>query len=319
MAQSEDRIDRGSTRDLVIDVKGLAKTYGSVRALDDLSLRIPAGGIVGFLGPNGAGKTTLLEILEGLRTPSAGRVSVLGLDPARDGHALRERIGVQLQSTALPQDLTAIETLKLFAAFFRRPLDPNEVLAQAGLEEKAKSRTRALSGGQLRRLAIATALINDPELVFLDEPTSGLDPVARRRLFGTIEGLQAAGRTVLLTTHSLEEAEQLCDRVIILRRGEIVADAAPLELASRAGGESTVLLAVDGPFDDALLRAAGAERRAREGDHMRFSTRDPTAFVIALGQALESSGTRILDVSMTRPGLEALYLDLVGDDSERSS
>ena len=303
----------------IVEVRGLRKDYGSVRALDDLSLEISAGGIIGFLGPNGAGKTTFLEILEGLRTPTAGQVSVLGFDPARDGHALRERIGVQLQSTSLPQDLTSLETLKLFAAFFRNPLDPAEVLAQAGLEEKAKSRTRTLSGGQLRRLAIATALINDPELVFLDEPTSGLDPVARRRLFDTIEGLQAAGRTVLLTTHSLEEAEQLCDRVIILRRGAIVADSTPLELASQARGASTVLLTVDGPFDDALLRAAGAERRPQEGDHMRFSTHDPTALIIALGQALDTSGARILDVSMTRPGLEALYLDLMGEDVEGKS
>lgn len=303
----------------VVDVQGLRKTYGSVRALDDVSLRIAAGGIVGLLGPNGAGKTTLLEILEGLRTPSAGRVSVLGFDPARDGHALRERIGVQLQSTALPQDLTAIETLRLFAAFFRRSRDPDEVLAQAGLEEKAKSRTRTLSGGQLRRLAIATALINDPDLVFLDEPTSGLDPVARRQLFGTIEGLRSAGRTIVLTTHSLEEAEALCDRVVILRRGAIVADATPVELASQAQGASTVLLSVEGPFDDAPLRGAGAQRQDREGDAMRFTTEDPGALVIALGKALESTGATLLDISMTRPGLEALYLDLMRDEGEETS
>jgi ABC-2 type transport system ATP-binding protein len=271
------------------------------------------------LGPNGAGKTTLVETLEGLRTPTAGRVSVLGLDPTKHARALYHRLGVQLQDTALPQDLTPLETLRLFGAFFHRSLAPEEVLERLGLADKARSRNRVLSGGQQRRLAIALALINDPELILLDEPTSSLDPGARRALLASISGLREMGRTVILTTHSLEEAEQLCDRVIILKRGEVVADGSPFELTTRSAGISTIWLAVEGDFDPGPLLRAGATDEGRDGEYFRFKTPAPTAAILALGDCLGGPDTKILDVRMKRPGLEAFYLELVGEgEGERT-
>jgi ABC-2 type transport system ATP-binding protein len=297
---------------VIVEVQDLVKDYGEVQALRGIGLKIEAGGIVGLLGPNGAGKTTLVEILEGLRTPTSGRVSVLGFDPAREPRALRERLGVQLQSIALPQDLNPLETLVLFAGFFGRSLPPRKVLERVGLADRARSRNRTLSGGQMRRLAIGVALVSDPELVILDEPTSGLDPVARRELHAQIRDLRAAGRTVLLTTHAIDEAEELCDRVILLKDGTVVADGTPFELVSRAGGTSTLWIAVEGELDPAPLLAAGAVAQGREGDYHRFQTPDPTAAILALGDLLRDRRVTLVDLRMKRPDLENVYLDLMG-------
>ncbi|HZF13043.1 MAG TPA: ABC transporter ATP-binding protein [Thermoanaerobaculia bacterium] len=296
---------------LIIEVFDLVKDYGEVRALRGLRLGIERGGIVGLLGPNGAGKTTLVEILEGLRTPTSGRVSVLGFDPTREPRALRERLGVQLQSTALPPELSPIETLSLFAAFFGRSLPPRGVLEQVGLADKARSRNRSLSGGQQRRLAIGIALVSDPELVILDEPTSGLDPLARREVHARIRDLREAGRTVLLTTHQIDEAEALCDRVILLKDGVVVADGTPFELVSRAGGSSILWIAVEGELAFAPLLAVGAVAQGREGAYHRFSTPDPTAAILALGELLREQKTTLVDLRMKRPDLEDVYLDLM--------
>lgn len=298
---------------MVVEIENLSKTYGSVRALRDVSLEIGEGQVVALLGPNGAGKTTLVETLEGLRRPSSGRVSVLGFDPLRQGRRLREELGVQLQETALPEELTPLETLRLFGAFYRRSLPPGEVLERVGLSAAGDRRNHTLSGGQKRRLAIAMALIHEPRLLVLDEPTSGLDPLARRRVHEHIEGLRAARRTVLLATHHVEEAEKLCDRVILLRSGEVVADGSPFELVSRAGGSSTLWLSVEGDLDLGELLRAGAEERGHEGGYLRLSTPDPTATILALGKALESRGAKLLDIRMRRPGLEQVYLELFGD------
>jgi ABC-2 type transport system ATP-binding protein len=213
-----------------IEVEHLIKRYPDITAVDDVSFSVATGEIFGLLGPNGAGKTTTTEIIEGLRQADSGSVRVLGLDAQRRNDAIKQRIGVQLQTTALYQKLTVREIIALFGSFFAHALPPDEVIALVALQEKAATRTKQLSGGQRQRLAVAIALVNDPELVFLDEPTTGLDPHARRRMWEVIANLRARGRTVFLTTHSMEEAERLCDRVAVMDRGKIIALGTPLEL-----------------------------------------------------------------------------------------
>ncbi len=296
----------------MIEIEGLYKSYGETRALNGVTLSITPGGIVGLLGPNGAGKTTLVEIIEGLRPPGSGRVSVLGFDPTATPRELRERIGAQLQSAPLPQDLTPTETLRVFGALYRRHRHADDILASVGLVAKAKTRNRHLSGGQKRRLAIAMALVNDPELIVLDEPTSGLDPVARREIHRLISDLRSAGRTVLLTTHYIEEAEELCDRVIILRSGEVVADDTPFELVAEAAGASSLWIASEGELDTARLVASGAIDEGRDGRYLRFKTTDPTSAILALGEILREGQASITDIRMKRPGLEDVYLELMG-------
>ena len=301
--------------DTVISVEGLRKSYGAVEALRGIDLSIARGGLVGLLGPNGAGKTTLIETLEGLRTPTAGRVSVLGLDPASAPRAVRERIGVQLQTTTLQADLTAREILRMYGALYRRTRPANDVLASVGLSEKSGARTSSLSGGQRQRLALGLALLHDPEIVLLDEPTTGLDPAARRGLHDIVRNLGAEGRTVLLTTHYIEEAETLCDRVVVLAAGRIVADGTPFELLQRASGETTLWIAAEGPFAPEPLLAAGCSLAARENDHWRFTTRNPAAAVVALGDLLRGGECRLTDLRMRRPTLEDVYLELVGPEA----
>jgi ABC-2 type transport system ATP-binding protein len=300
--------------DAVISVEGLRKNYGPVEALRGIDLSFRRGGLVGILGPNGAGKTTLVETIEGLRTPTAGRVTVLGLDPAAQPRAVKERVGVQLQTTMLQTELTALEVLKLYAALYRKARAPGEVLASVGLAEKASARVGALSGGQRQRLALALALVHDPEILLLDEPTTGLDPAARRALHDVVRRLSAEGKTVILTTHYIEEAEALCDRVVVVRAGRIVADGTPLDLLRLASGVSTFWIAADGPFDPAPLLGAGCVLAEREKDHLRFTTHDPTAAVLALGDLLRAPGVRLTDLRMRRPTLEDVYLELVGPE-----
>ena len=296
-----------------IRTRQLTKTYGTTEALCGVDLDIEPGGIIGLLGPNGAGKTTLVEILEGLREPTAGEVSVMGFDPTRDSIALRQQIGAQLQATHIPDDLTAFEVLRLFASFYERSLPVDDVLEQVNLKEKARELTRNLSGGQKQRLAIGMALIHDPALLIFDEPTSGLDPAARRQLHEIILELKRRGRTILFTTHYIEEAEKLCDRVIILNRGLVVADGAPLELVASSEGKSTIFLKIEGSFDPAPLLAVGAEEQERRGSHYRFIAADPTAVIVALGDVLRSQHVTLTDMNMHRPTLEDFYLEMVDD------
>jgi ABC-2 type transport system ATP-binding protein len=301
---------------MIIETRALKRVYGSTVALNGVDLCIEAGGIVGLLGPNGAGKTTLVEILEGLRTPSSGEVSVLGLDPAKQGRVLKERIGAQLQSTTIPIDLTPFEVLRLYASFYERSLPIEQVLQIVNLESKAKDLTRTLSGGQKQRLALGMALIHEPELLIFDEPTSGLDPAARRRLHDIVLDLKSQGRTILLTTHYIEEAEKLCDRVVMIRSGEVVADGSPFELVGRAGGKSTIWIDVEGEMDPTPLLVGGAEDQGRQGNHHKFTTADPAATIVALGQVLHTQGVTLTDLRMRRPTLEDVYLELMGDPED---
>jgi len=298
---------------MVIQAEGLRKQYADAVALKSIDLKIEDGGAVGLLGPNGAGKTTLVEICEGLRAPTSGRVSVLGMDPTGNPQALKERLGVQLQSTSIAPDLTPVETLSLYKSFYRKSLPVGEVLERVGLAEKAKSKTRDLSGGQKQRLALAMALVNDPELIILDEPTTGLDPAARRGVHDIVREIKKRGRTVILTTHYIEEAEMLCDRVVMIRAGEIVADGTPFELIGRAAGASTIWIAVDGALDPTSLLNAGAQPQGREGEHHRFTTKNPTAAILALGEMLKAQNLTLTDLRMKRPTLEDVYLELVGE------
>jgi ABC-2 type transport system ATP-binding protein len=307
----------------MIEVRALTKSYGQLRALDGIDLSIDAAGqIIGLLGPNGAGKTTFVEILEGLRTASSGSVSVLGLDPAHASGALRARIGVQLQATAFMQDLTVTETLKLYGALYPRTRAVGEALQRVDLVDKAKAVVRGLSGGQRQRLALAMAMLHDPDLYILDEPTSGLDPIARRQIHDILLSLKRDGRTVLLSSHYLDEIEALADRVIILAAGRIVADSTPLGLLTRAAGASTLWLEVTpsptglrgagtGGTDPARL-VPQATFEGREGSLLRYRTADPTAAIVGLADSLRASGAGLTDLRLKRPSLEDVYLQLVG-------
>ena len=295
-----------------IEVTSLRKSYGAAHALGGIDLSIAGQGqIVGLLGPNGAGKTTFVEILEGLRPRSSGTVSVLGLDPATAPGALRARIGVQLQSTAFMPDLTVTETLRLYAALYPRSLDAASVLARVDLSDKAKAMVRGLSGGQKQRLALALAMLHDPDLYILDEPTSGLDPIARRQIHDILTSLKQAGKTILLSSHYLDEIEALADRVIILAGGKIVADGTPLELLARAAGASMLWLDVSDGVDPSEL-VPQATFEGRDGAMWRYRTADPTAAIVGLADALRRSGARLADLRLKRPSLEDVYLQLVG-------
>ena len=295
-----------------VRTRDLTKRYGDVVALRGVELEIGVGGIVGLVGPNGAGKTTLVEILEGLRRPDGGEVRVLGLDPRAEGERLRERMGVQLQETSLPGGLRVEETARLFAAFYADPRPVADVLRQVGLDGAAEHRVEDLSGGQRQRLALALALLPDPELLVLDEPTAGLDPEGRRALHEDLAALGAEGRTILLTTHYIEEAEKLCDRVLMIRDGEIVADGSPVELTARARGRATLWLAVDGELDPGPLRAAGLEPEGTEGGYHRFGAPDTATALEALRPLLARDGLEVEDLRLRRPTLEDLYLELMG-------
>ncbi len=296
---------------IAIDVRALTKSYGAVQALRGVDLTIDATGqIIGLLGPNGAGKTTLVETLEGLRTASSGSVAVLGLDPAHAPGALRARLGVQLQTTAFMTELTVVETLRLYAALYPRSSAISDVLERVDLHSKAKAVVRTLSGGQKQRLALAMAMLHDPDLYILDEPTSGLDPIARRQIHDILLALKRDGKTILLSSHYLDEIEALADRVIILSAGRIVADGTPLELLARSAGASTLWLDVSGVDDPSRLLPQAAFE-GRDGVMFRYRTADPTAAIVALADSLRASGATLADLRLKRPSLEDVYLELI--------
>jgi ABC-2 type transport system ATP-binding protein len=279
-----------------IEVCDLRKSYGAVEALRGIDFEVERGEVFGLLGPNGAGKTTTVEILEGYRERGGGAVDVLGADPATAGADWRERIGVVLQSSAMYETLTVAESLKLFGGYYSRPRPVDEVIELVGLQEKRDERVRRLSGGQRRRLDFGLALIGDPELVFLDEPTTGFDPRARRHAWETIRSLRDLGKTIVLTTHYLDEAEQLADRVVVLRRGRIVAAGAPAELTS--------------------ARPATEIRYRENGREVVLETAEPTRVLNELtGRAL-AENRELEGLVVRRPSLEEVYLSLTGDESE---
>jgi ABC-2 type transport system ATP-binding protein len=277
-----------------IAVKDLRKAYGEHEAVRGISFEIAEGEVFGLLGPNGAGKTTTVEILEGYRKRDGGEVRVLGEDPQAAGRGWRERIGVVLQSSQLWPSLTVAETHRMFAGYYRRPRDVDEVIRVVGLEEKREARVKTLSGGQKRRLDLGLALVGDPELVFLDEPTTGFDPSARRAAWEMIRSLRALGKTVLLTTHYLDEAEQLADRVAVLREGQIATVGTPRDLTSAA--------------------ATTEIRYRRNGDDVVLRTDDPTRVLHELTERALAEGVELERLEVRRPTLEDVYLELIGAD-----
>ncbi len=321
---------------LAIEVTQLRKRYGEVEAVAGVDLSVATGEVVAFLGPNGAGKTTTVEILEALRTRTSGDVQVLGVDPAEATADWRERIGVVLQGAKHEGDFTAAEIVTMWSAYYRSPRPTAEVLELVGLAEAAGTRTRRLSGGQQQRLAVALALVGDPELVFLDEPTTGFDPAARREAWQTIDGLRSLGVTVLLTTHYMDEADHLADRIVVISRGRIVADGTAPELAAQVAMPSHIswdaaeLSPVALPDrlrdllrgDDASVRAraaagtAIAERQIeREVERFALVTRDVGEVVRELLAAAEAAGTPLDSLAVQPPTLEDTYLALTGDTS----
>jgi ABC-2 type transport system ATP-binding protein len=278
-----------------IEVRGLRKRYGEHEAVGGIDFTVGRGEVFGLLGPNGAGKTTTVEILEGYRERSEGDVSVLGRDPARRQLELRRRVGIVLQSSGMYRHITVREALDHWAHLYPAPRDVDEVIDVAGLRESEDVRTRRLSGGQLRRLDLALALVGDPELIFLDEPTTGFDPAARRAAWATVRSLKGLGKTVLLTTHYLEEAQALADRVAIIKGGRILAEGAPGEL---------------GAGDSSRYRVAWRNGR---GLIEQRETDDPTTLLHELTEAALARGERLRDLSVSRPSLEDIYLELTDD------
>jgi ABC-2 type transport system ATP-binding protein len=280
----------------VVSVRGLTKSYGDFEALKGVDFEISAGEVFGLLGPNGAGKTTTIEILEGYRERDGGEVSVLGADPAGAGLEWRQRIGVVLQSSAMYENLTVAEQLAQFGGYYEHPRPVDEVIGLIGLEEKRDARARRLSGGQRRRLDLGLALIGDPELIFLDEPTTGFDPAARRRAWETIRSLSALGKTILLTTHYLDEVEQLADRVAVLREGRIVASGTVHELIG--GAPATEI------------------RYRRNGEVIVLETDEPTRVLHELTTAAMERGEELEGLEVRKPSLEEVYLTLVEAERE---
>jgi ABC-2 type transport system ATP-binding protein len=275
-------------------VRDLRKSYGGFEAVRGIDFEVAPGEVFGLLGPNGAGKTSTVEILEGYRRRDAGIVSVLGHDPQRRPRDLRRRIGIVLQSTGMYRHVTVREALQHWARFYPHPRDVDEVLALIGLTEKRDSVSRTLSGGQLRRMDLGLALVGDPELIFLDEPTTGFDPAARRAAWDVIRSLQELGKTVLLTTHYLDEAQALCDRVAIVKEGRIVASGPPAEL----GASSSVYT---------------VQWRDEAGEPQSRSVDDPTALLHQLTSAALARGEALRDLQVTRPSLEDVYLELTAE------
>jgi ABC-2 type transport system ATP-binding protein len=279
----------------VIEISGLRKSYGAFQAVKGLSLTINQGEIFAILGPNGAGKTTTVEILEGFRAADSGEISVLGVDPAIKGKAAlawRNRIGIVLQSTQDTDDLSALEAVNHFASYYSNPRDPHEVLALVGLGDKSNNRARALSGGQRRRLDVALGIVGHPELLFLDEPTTGFDPEARRAFWQLIKQLRDEGTTILLTTHYLDEAEELADRVAVMNNGEIIEISTPALLGGRDSAKAIITWREDG-----VIKSAESDT--------------PTQFLISLA---ERFGGEVPELTIRRPSLEDVYLSMIGEN-----
>lgn len=300
--------------DVVIAANGLVKTYGPIRAVDDVSFEVREGEIFGMVGPNGAGKTTTIECLEGLRQPTEGTLRVLGLDPQRDNYALRERIGVQLQESALPPRLQVGEAMTLFASLYRNPLPWPPLLEELGLEDRVRAPFAKLSGGQKQRLFIALALVGDPQLVFLDELTTGLDPQARRAMWDLVRQVRERGKTIFLTTHYMEEAERLCDRVLVIDHGQIVALDTPENLIRSLGAENRVVFVAEDIAAEAMeaLRALPAVTRVEHSGDRVVVYGKGDGLVAAVVNALEAAAVPFRDLRTEQPDLEDVFLALTG-------
>jgi ABC-2 type transport system ATP-binding protein len=302
-----------------IQCRDLRKTYdGNVEAVRGLNLEIQPGECFGLLGPNGAGKTTTIEILEGLSEPTSGEVSILGHSWRKDEREMREWLGISLQETRLSEKLTVRETIELFASFYREPRSSEEVLEQLQLTEKADSWVGKLSGGQRQRLAVATALVCNPKILFLDEPTTGLDPQSRRQLWDIIRAFQRDGGTVLLTTHYMDEAERLCDRLAIVDHGQIIAEGSPADLIERLGGHHVVEFSVSGsnnatPAANEAWRGLPSVESVREDDGLiALNVKQPHLTIPALLEAIDRQGTQLQHLTTRQASLEDVFVRLTG-------
>jgi ABC-2 type transport system ATP-binding protein len=303
-----------SMSETAISVQALRKSYGPVEAVRGLDFQIESGEVFGLLGPNGAGKTTTVEILEGLRPRTGGHVSVLGFDPEKQKLQLKDRIGVCLQATNLPDKIRVREALHVFSSFYSRKVDANEILRRLQLEDKRDAFYSTLSGGQKQRLALALALVNDPALLFLDEPTTGLDPQVRAEIHGLLEQLRGENRTILLTTHYIEEAERLCDRVAIIDQGRIIAMDTPRKLQQQSRAASTIVVTSDKAIP--ALRPAWGEAIESSvdstGHTLTVISRRPATTLVELIKWIDQSGLELVDVHLKKPTLEDVFIELTG-------
>jgi len=300
-----------------VAVRDLRKSYGAVEAVRGISFAIHAGECFGLLGPNGAGKTTTVEILEGLLPPTSGEAEVLGRRWGRDDREIRERLGVCLQQTVLSERLEVGETVALFRAFYREGREPRDVVGEVGLQEKARARVGTLSGGQKQRLAVACALVGDPELLFLDEPTTGLDPQSRRQVWDLVDGFKKRARTVVLTTHYMDEAEKLCDRVAVLDHGRVISEGTPRELIRSLGGDHVIEIAVEEggprglrPGDLADLPSVRAVHA--EAGHLVLTVAEPHVTIAPLLERVASLGFRLSSLATRHASLEDVFVSLTG-------
>jgi ABC-2 type transport system ATP-binding protein len=297
----------------ILSVENLVKRYGEVEAVRGVSFSVEEGEVFGLLGPNGAGKTSTVEVLEGLRDADGGRVSVCGFDPQVNANELKHEIGAALQSTSLPDKLRVMEALRLFASFYKRRRNPEELLKRFGLEEKRNTFYSHLSGGQKQRLALAMALVNDPKVLFLDEPTAGLDPQVRREIYDIIEELRREKKTILLTTHYIEEAERLCDRVAIVDHGKVMALGTPRELKQRSGNNTRIEVKLTKPVSNGALKNLEGVADAREVDgSFVLHTQRPPQAIVSLVKHLEAENNQLVSLEIFTPSLEDVFIELTG-------
>src|SRR3954447_20958671 len=300
--------------DPAIYVRGLRKSYDSFEAVKGIDFEVQTGEVFGLLGPNGAGKTTTVEILEGLRPRTAGEVKVLALDPNQQTRRLKDRIGVALQATNLPDKLKVNEAVDLFAAFYTRTVSGEMLLRRLQLWDKKDAAYASLSGGQKQRLALALALINDPQLLFLDEPTTGLDPQVRLEIRDLIEELRAEKRTIVMTTHYIEEAERLCDRVAIIDSGQIIASGSPRELQAKSANQAAIEIVLGQPWQGELPPWPNAigSTLGDDGRHLKVTSDKPARTLVEIVKWIEAQRLELEDVHLKRPTLEDVFIELTG-------
>jgi ABC-2 type transport system ATP-binding protein len=297
----------------ILQVENLVKRYGDVEAVRGVSFSVEEGEVFGLLGPNGAGKTSTVEVMEGLRLPDSGRISVCGIDPQRNPTELKHEIGVTLQSTSLPDKLKVGEALRLFAGFYKRTRNPDDLLRRFGLEEKRNAFYNQLSGGQKQRLALAMALVNEPRVLFLDEPTAGLDPQVRREIYEIIEELKREKKTIVLTTHYIEEAEKLCDRVAIVDHGKVIATGTPRELKGRSVNTTRIEVRLAKPASNGVLKNLDGVVEARQlGEVYVLHCQKTAPAIVALVKHLEAENNELVSLEIATPSLEDVFIELTG-------
>jgi ABC-2 type transport system ATP-binding protein len=301
------------TANPILQVENLVKRYGDVEAVRGVSFSVEEGEVFGLLGPNGAGKTSTVEVMEGLRVPDGGRISVCGIDPQRNPTELKNEIGATLQSTSLPDKLKVGEALRLFAGFYKRTRNPDDLLRRFGLEEKRNAFYNQLSGGQKQRLALAMALVNDPRVLFLDEPTAGLDPQVRREIYDIIEELKREKKTIVLTTHYIEEAEKLCDRVAIVDHGKVIATGTPRQLKERSGNTTRIEVRLAKPALNGVLETLDGVVDVRQlADVYVLHCQKTAPAIVALVKHLEAENNELVSLEIATPSLEDVFIELTG-------